>query len=92
MKHKGYSLQQAVDHVGEAFNGLVHNLLQARQNFPSFGQEIDQAAGKYIDAVEMLVVGYLDWSFASKRYFGQTSEEVKKSRIVKLYPRAVVTR
>lgn len=30
------------------------------------------------------VVGYLDWSFASKRHFGQVSEDVKKTRIVKL--------
>ena len=87
MKHKGYTLQQAVDHAGKAFTDLVRRLLEARQNFPRFGPEIDRAVSRYIDAIETWVVGSLDWSFASKRYFGQASEDVKKMRIVKLYPR-----
>jgi len=87
MEHKGYTLQQAVDHVGEAFAGLVQRLLEARRNFPSFGSEVDRAIGRYIDAIEIWVVGNLDWSFASKRYFGEASEDVMKLRIVKLYPR-----
>jgi alpha-muurolene/germacrene-A/gamma-muurolene synthase len=87
MEQKGYTLQQAVDHAGEAFSGLVRRLFQSRQNFPRFGQETDDIVNKYIDAMETWVAGYLDWSFASKRYFGQASEEIKKTRIVKLYPR-----
>ena len=87
MEHEGYTLHQAVNRVGETFTGLVQRLLQARQNFPTFGQEVDRAVSKYIDAMEIWVIGYLDWSFASQRYFGQMSEEVKKTRIVKLFPR-----
>ena len=87
MKHKGYTLQQAADHVGEVFTGLVGRLVQARQNFPRFGQEIDSAVSKYIDAVEVWVVGFIDWSFVTDRYFGQMGEEVKKTRIVKLFSR-----
>ena len=87
VKHKGYILQQVVNHVGEAFAGLVKNLFRARLNLPRFGQEIDSAVGQYIDTMEMWVVGYLDWSLARKRYFGQTNEEIKRTRIVKLYPR-----
>jgi len=87
MEHKGYTLQQAVDHVGEAFADLVQRLLEARRNFPSFGPEVDSAVGKFIDAIEAWEVGNLDWSFASKRYFGEASEDIRKSRIVKLYPR-----
>lgn len=87
MEYKGYTLQQAVDHAGEAFAGLVQRFVEARQNFPGFGPEIDQAVNKYIDAIEMWTVRHLDWSFACKRYFGEASEEVKKTRIVKLYPR-----
>ena len=87
MEHEGYTLHQAIDHVGETFTGLVQRLLQARRNLPVFGQEIDCAVSKYIDAVEIWVIGYLDWSFASKRYFGQMSEEIKKTRIVKFSPR-----
>jgi hypothetical protein len=53
----------------------------------SFGPtEIDPTVNKYIDAFEIWVVGYLDWSSASKRYFGQASEDVKKTRIVELCP------
>ena len=87
MVHEGYTLQKAIDHIGETFTGLVQRLLDARHNFPRFGPGIDQGMSKYIDAIEMWVAGYLDWSFASKRYFGRESEEVRKTRIVKLYPR-----
>jgi len=86
-EHKGYTLQQAVDHVGEMFSDLVKRHLEARRAFPSFGPEIDSAVSKYFDAIETWVVGNLDWSFASKRYFGEASDEVKKARIVTLYPR-----
>lgn len=87
MEHRGYTLQQAVDHVGEKFAGLVQRLLQARQDFPRFGKETDRAVSKYIDAMEVLVIGSMDWSFATERYFGQMGEEIKKTRVVKLSPR-----
>ena len=87
IKHKGYTLQQAVDHAGGKFGGLVQRLVQARQFFPRFGPEIDCAVDKYIDAMGMLVIGFMNWAFETDRYFGQMGEEVKKTRIVKLFPR-----
>lgn len=87
MKHEGYTLQQAADHIGETFAGLVQRLVQARQNFPRFGQEIDRAVNKYIEAIGILIIGFIDWSFKSERYFGEMVEEAKKTRVVKLFPR-----
>ena len=56
------------------------------QNFPRLGQEIDRAVSKYVHVMETWVVRYLDWSFASKRYFGEISEEFEETMIVKLFP------
>ena len=42
---------------------------------------------KYIDTLEIVVIGFMGWSFASKRYFGPMSEGVKKVRILKPSPR-----
>ena len=87
MEHKGYSPQQAIDHVGEAFSSLVQRLLEIRKGFPCFGPEIDLAVNKYIDGIEIWVVGHLDFSFVSERYFGKEGGKVKKTRVVKLHPR-----
>jgi hypothetical protein len=87
MEHKGYTLQQAADHTGKAFADLVQHLPEARQSFPRFGPEIDRAVSRYIDAIETWVVESLNRSFASKRYFGQASEDVENTRVVKLDPR-----
>lgn len=37
--------------------------------------------------MEYWMIGTIEWSFASKRYFGEQHEVIKCSRVVTLYPR-----
>ena len=89
MHHFHLNLQDAADHVAEYFKTLVETYLEAKRALPSWGALIDQDVAHSAMAMECWVVGNLNWSFESKRYFGNAGVEVRKSRVVQLYPRAV---
>ncbi|KAI0325772.1 terpenoid synthase [Cubamyces sp. BRFM 1775] len=86
MKHKGLDLQGAVDYVGEYWKTLVERYLNAKRDLPSWSEEIDKDVAQYAVAMEDWVIGSMDWSFESPRYFGAVREEVKGTRVVHLYP------
>ena len=89
MHHFHLNLQDAADHVAEYFKTLVETYLEAKRALPSWGALIDQDVAHSAMAMECWVVGNLNWSFESKRYFGDAGAEVGKSRVVQLYPREV---
>ena len=82
-------LQGAADHVAEHFKNLMETYLEAQRTLPSWGVVVDQAVGRSAMAMECWVVGNLQWSFETKRYFGDANAEVRTSRVVQLYPREV---
>ena len=82
-------LQCAADHVAEHFKSLIETYLQAKRTLPSWGAVIDQDVARCATAMECWVVGSLNWSFETRRYFGDAHTEVSKSRVVQLYPREV---
>lgn len=43
----------------------------------------------HVHAMQYWVIGNLDWSFGSQRYFGRNHQQVKESLVVKLSPRKV---
>lgn len=87
MGAKGISLQQAANTVGEHSAKLMKDLNDAKKRLPSWGAPIDADVARYIRALEDWVIGNLEWSFKSPRYFGPTHDEVKKTRIVTLRSR-----
>jgi hypothetical protein len=87
MKAKGVSLQQAANIVGEHSKTLTKDLEEAKQRLPSWGARVDADVAHYIRALEDWVIGNLEWSFKTARYFGPTHDEVKKTRVVALRSR-----
>lgn len=89
MRHKGLDLQGAADYVGVHFKGLMDTFLEAKRTLPSWGAKIDREVALYAMAMQHWVIGNLNWSFETQRYFGHARHEVKRTHIVQLYPRRV---
>lgn len=54
----------------------------------SFGcSELDKDVATYIQGLQDWITGSVQWSFASRRYFGSEGAEIKKHRFVKLLPK-----
>ena len=86
MREKGISLQQAADEVGERSSKLMKDLEDAKNRLPSWGVRVDADVARYIHALEDWVIGNLEWSFETVRYFGPTHDEVRKTRVIFLSP------
>lgn len=87
MKAKQISLQQAANTVGKHSVKLMKDLNEAKKRLPSWGARVDSDVARYICALEDWVIGNLEWSFKTVRYFGPTHDEVKKTRTVALRSR-----
>ena len=87
MEAKRISLQQAANTVGEHSVQLMKDLNDAKKRLPSWGGRIDVDVARYVGALEDWVIGNLEWSFKTVRYFGSTHNEVKKTRVVALRSR-----
>ncbi|EJD35083.1 terpenoid synthase [Auricularia subglabra TFB-10046 SS5] len=86
MKEKNFSLQQAGDYVGQHFKRLVGQYFSARDALreDNFGDpELDQAVAHLTTEMANWVIGNIIWSLECRRYFGEESEEVKKTRCVR---------
>jgi hypothetical protein len=80
-------LQAAMDGAGVRFVQAMEQFLADRACMPSWGPDIDPAVSSYVESVAQWVVGNLDYSFDTERYFGADRKEVKRTRIVTLLPR-----
>ena len=89
MRHKGLDLQGASDYVGVHFKGLIDDFHSAKASLPSWGAKIDNEVAQYAKAMETWVIGNLNWSFETQRYFGHARHEIKRTRVVHLTPRRV---
>ncbi|EIW57365.1 terpenoid synthase [Trametes versicolor FP-101664 SS1] len=90
MQHKGLDLQGAADYTGVHFKGLIDTFLDAKRSLPSWGPKLDGEVAQYAMAMETWVIGNLNWSFETQRYFGHARHEIKRTRVVQLYPRRIV--
>jgi hypothetical protein len=91
MDRRGYTLQEAVDYVGELCRQCIERFEEQRHQLPSWGPELDADVEKYVLGLQHWIVGSLHWSFDSERYFGKTGLEVKRTRIVNLLPKRPLT-
>jgi hypothetical protein len=87
MNAEGISLQQAANTVGDHSVKLMKDLENAKKRLPSWGTLVDADVARYVRALEDWVIGNLEWSFKTIRYFGPTYDEVKKTRVVALHSR-----
>lgn len=84
---KKIDIQAASDYVGIHFEQLMGHFMADKGCLPSFGSALDAEVARYIDAMGQWVIGNLEWSFESKRYFGANHAEVRRTRVVTLRPK-----
>ncbi|KAH7884649.1 terpenoid synthase [Phlebopus sp. FC_14] len=77
---EGISVQDAMDRAGVVFGELMDRYLRDKCRIRSWGPEIDEDVAQYMDAIGYWVVGNLQWSFETPRYFGDQREEVLRTR------------
>ncbi|KAJ8497019.1 hypothetical protein ONZ51_g762 [Trametes cubensis] len=89
MTHKGLGLQEAANYIGEHWKTLIKTYLDAKKSLPNWGVKIDHEVVQYTMALESWVIGNLNWSFESLRYFGSTRHEVRRTLVVRLHLRQI---
>jgi hypothetical protein len=89
MKYRGLDLQSSVDYVGDMCKGAIDRFIAERECLPSWGPEIDEQVKIYVDGLTGWIVGSLHWSFDLERCFGKLGPQVRATRKVALYHRAV---
>ena len=90
MRENRISLQEASDRISAHFGALMGTFMRAKAELGlrSFGTPaLDAAVARYVGAMEHWVVGNLDWSFETQRYFGPAVKRVKETKVVVLQPR-----
>ncbi|KAF8907339.1 isoprenoid synthase domain-containing protein [Gymnopilus junonius] len=86
MQENGTSLQDTADQIGVRCGEFVNTYLSAKKRLaPSLGAD----AARFIEAIGSWMIGNLEWSFETVRYFGSRHLEVKETGIVILRPREV---
>ena len=84
---KNFDIQAASDYVGIHFGQLMDRFIADKACLPSFGSALDTEVARYVDAMSQWVIGNLEWSFETKRYFGVNHAEVRRTRVVTLRPK-----
>ncbi|KAM7200837.1 Presilphiperfolan-8-beta-ol synthase [Naviculisporaceae sp. PSN 640] len=86
-QEKGYTGQQVMDAVGEMVHDCYRSWYLALAELPSWDEETDRAALKYVEACRNVALGNLHWSFRTGRYLGPVQgRELRNSRVLRLTP------
>ncbi|KAG1862730.1 isoprenoid synthase domain-containing protein [Suillus subalutaceus] len=88
MHEECLDLQCAVDFVGELCKQSIDRFNENRELIPSWGPKIDKDVAIYVGGLADWIVGSLHWSFDTTRYFQNSGREVKRTRVVNLFPRS----
>lgn len=83
-EERGVELQGAFDVAGKFFEDYVQEFLRRKEMLPSWGPKVDEAVARYVAGLECWVSGGIEWSLSGPRYFGDSVEEVRKTRRVAL--------
>jgi hypothetical protein len=86
MEERGIGLQAASDEVGTYFKELMDRFMADRERLRSWGPSIDANVQRYVEAMGHWVIGNLEWSFETQRYFGADHWKIKATRQVTLRP------
>ncbi|KAI0711928.1 terpenoid synthase [Cerioporus squamosus] len=81
MREKNIDLQAASDLVGEHFQGLMDRFMETKARLPSYWPRCRRRGRTH------WVIGNLEWSFESQRYFGSEHRRVRENGVVLLRPR-----
>ncbi|TDL21589.1 terpenoid synthase [Rickenella mellea] len=93
MNPYGFTLQDAINHVGDMCRETAQAFKDNKKKVPWFGvPNLDRAVSEYVEGLQYLVSAFLHWSFRSERYFGVHGEEVKRTRWVRMLPKVPIRR
>lgn len=87
MKERGLDVQDAIDCAGQLFGEVMEGFLADKTRLPSWGPSVDADVAAYVEAMGHWVIGNLEWSFETQRYFGADHDEIKSTRLVTMRPR-----
>ncbi|KZT54869.1 terpenoid synthase [Calocera cornea HHB12733] len=82
MYAKTLSAQDAMNCAGELIQQRVDEYLALKTQLPSWDEGIDRMVKLYVDGMEYWIAGAAEWSFWTKRYFGDDALLVKATRIM----------
>jgi hypothetical protein len=57
MQEKGYSLQEAIDFVGDLCKKAIERFESEKKNLPSWGPDRDSEVAMYVDGLQNWIVG-----------------------------------
>lgn len=83
----GCDVQTAMNKIGQLIMHRLGDYLDDKANLPSWGPEIDDDVKRYCQGLEDWVIGSLQWSFQTERYFGRVVDQVRDDRTVTLLRR-----
>lgn len=83
---KKLELQAAVDYVGKLCEECFTRFQALHAALPSWGPEVDAQVEKYVEGLSDWMIGNLEWSFESERYFGRGGPKARRELAVTLLP------
>ena len=86
MEEYHLDLQQALYWLSGYASKIISNFLADVRALPSWGETVDRAVMVYIDRVGRGIRGCDDWSYETRRYYGDDGSKVQKCRKIALLP------
>jgi hypothetical protein len=87
MKEQNRDVQEAIDWAGELYDGMLGQFNSLYLQCPRWGGPIDLDFQLYLSGMAQWVVGVIQWSYESERYFGKRGVEIKQARCLYLLPK-----
>ncbi|CAO1601995.1 hypothetical protein XANCAGTX0491_005631 [Xanthoria calcicola] len=81
---RGMTSQEAYDQIDVLLHLRYRDWYLAQADLPQWGESMDRQVQKYIRGMEDLITSNLNWSFHTARYLGEQSEEVRRTRILRI--------
>ena len=84
MAEHNLGLQDALNALGKYSDAIVSRFLSNLERIPSWDPATDKRVQMYIDGLGQCVRGLDDWSFESKRYYGDDGQTVRGDRVIRI--------
>ncbi|KAK7448143.1 hypothetical protein VKT23_013902 [Stygiomarasmius scandens] len=82
MREENFTVQQAMDYVGNIYIGVRDNFLENYRNLPVYDEPINSLLRQYCWGMGQWVTTNIKWSFKSERYFGKEGLRIMQNRRV----------
>ncbi|KAF1964544.1 Presilphiperfolan-8-beta-ol synthase [Bimuria novae-zelandiae CBS 107.79] len=86
MNTDGFSVQQAMDKIGDMISDCYRQWYLALAELPSYGEKIDREVMKFVEVCRAMAHGNLYWSFQTGRFLGTEGHDVHETGLMQLPP------